>query len=82
MIIPSVGYLRSYLIYNEPSDYCFYYNQLSKQDYQTINYQVKLYNNSVDYFVYVWYSNDQATSNQTITTNMTGTYDLNTSSSY
>jgi hypothetical protein len=58
LTMPSIGYIRSYPIIGEVSDYCFYEDTLTKLDYQSINFQIKLYNNSDDYYVYVWYSSD------------------------
>ena len=80
--MPSIGYIRSYPIIGEVSDYCFYEDTITKLDYQSINFQIKLYNNSDDYYVYVWYSSDIQQSNLTISNNMTGTFDLNSTDNY
>ncbi|CDW80721.1 UNKNOWN [Stylonychia lemnae] len=78
LIIPSIGFFRSNHMDNEKPDYCFFNNSLSKQDYQTLDLQVKLTNNTPDYQAYVWYSNDQ----NSPWSNIVGTFQINQTNDY
>jgi hypothetical protein len=70
--MPNIGFFRNYLIANNSLDFwgkpvlqnpqfdevCFYNNTLFRKSYQDVSMQVKIYDQSSDYFTYVWYSTE------------------------
>ena len=60
----------------EDDEVCFYNNTLFRRNSQELKFQAKIYDQSSDYFSYVWYSNERDPKADKLS-NIVGSFQLN-----
>lgn len=60
----------------ENEEVCFYNNTLFRRNSQQLNFQTKIYDQSSDYYTYVWYSNERDPKADKLS-NIVGSFQLN-----